>query len=65
MLVPALPVILSESIVPVVILLVEVNSAPLVAEIVLFEMVIFVPAVNIFCFVSNVDKIELMLYRHL
>ena len=34
---------------------------PLVAEIVLFEIVILVPAVNIFCFVSKVDKIELML----
>ena len=59
--VPVLPVILPDSIVPVIILLDEFKSVPLVAEIVLFEIVIFVPAVNIFCFVSNVDKIELML----
>ena len=43
-----------------------VNSAcvilPPLEEIILFSSIfIFVPAVNIFCFVSNVDKIELML----
>ena len=60
MLVPVLPVILPESIVPVIISLVEVKSAPLVAEIVLFEIVILLPATNVDCLPSNVDKIELI-----
>jgi hypothetical protein len=59
--VPVLPVILPELIVRVVILLVGVKSAPLVAEIVLPLIVIFVPATNVDCFPSNIDKIELML----
>ena len=59
--VPVRAVILPELIVPVIILLVEVKSGPLVAEIVLFEIVMFVPATNVDCLPSNVDKIELML----
>jgi hypothetical protein len=61
MLVPVLPVILPELIVPVVILLVEFKSVPPVAETVLPLIVIFVPAHNVDCLPSNVDKIELML----
>ena len=61
MVAPVLPVIVPELIVPVVILLVEFKSMPPVAEIVLFEIVILLPATNVDCLPSNVDKIELML----
>ena len=53
MVVPVLPVIVPESIVPVIILLDEFKSVPLVAEIVLFVIVILSPAINVFCFEFN------------
>ena len=55
MLVPGLPVIFPQLISPVVISLLELKSVPPVEEIVLFEIVILLPAVNTFCFVSNWD----------
>ena len=60
MVVPVLPVILPQLIVPVVILLYEFKLVP-VEEIVLFEILIFVPAINVDCLPFNDDKIELIL----
>ena len=61
MLVPVRPVIEPESIVPTEILLVEFKLVPPVELIVLFEIVMLFPAVNIFCLPFNIDVIELIL----
>ena len=61
MVVPVLPVIFPQLIVPVVILLVEFRSVPLVAEIVLFKLVMLFPGTNVDCLPFNIDVLELIL----
>jgi hypothetical protein len=62
MVVPVRPVIFPQSMLPVVILLVEFKLVPpVVAEIILLSILIFSPAVKFDCLLSNDNVIELIL----